>query len=268
MPSTRKQKAREKRSRQSDVMSDLENMNVMLGNYQENQSDVDLNENVEKDSRSNGTRTDMVRNCEDFRTLLTSEDRNRCEIPTEANRLISEEIACQMNRKMDELRRNLDTQITESINSAIHDSILPSIQNSLSGQNSGLGTNVDSRSSRLSRNTEGKKRQSAWGNTHCRVQSNSNNHPQSRDNSLSSLDCRDDRDTCISVQIANDPGVVSLEGAMIVDVSTSKNIIQNYLCSVGANQLQKIELFYARASEVYIFWSHLKLTFKLIDNYS
>ena len=146
----------EKRSRQSDVMSDLEKMNVMLGNSPENQSDVDLNENVEVDSRSNGTRTDMVRNCEDFRTLLTSEDRNRCGTTMETNRLISEEISYQMNRKMDELKRNLDTQITESINSAIHDSILPSIQNSLSGQNSGLGTNVDSRSSRLSRNTEGK----------------------------------------------------------------------------------------------------------------
>ena len=194
MPSTRKQKAKEKRARQSDVFSDLEKMNVMLGNYPENQSDVDLNENVEVDSRSNGTRTDMVRNCEDFRTLLTSEDRNRCEMTMETNRLISEEKSYQMNRKIDELKRNLDTQITESINSAIHDSILPSIQNSLSGQNSGLGTNVDSRSSRLSRNTEGKKHQSVWENTKCRVQSNSNNHPQSRDCSLSSLDCRDDND--------------------------------------------------------------------------
>ena len=194
MPSTRKQKAKEKRARQSDVLSDLENMNVMLGNYPENQSDVDLNENVEVDSRSNGTRTDMVRNCEDFRTLLTSEDRNRCEMTMETNRLISEEISYQMNRKIDELKRNLDTQITESINSAIHDSILPSIQNSLSGQNSGLGANVDSRSSRLSRNTEGNKQQSVWENTKCRVQSNSNNHPQSRDCSLSSLECRDDHD--------------------------------------------------------------------------
>ena len=175
-------------------MSDLENMNVMLGNYQENQSDIDLNENVEMDLRSNGTRTDMVRNCEDFRTLLTSEGRNRYEIPTETNRLITEEITSQMNRKIDELKRNLDTQITESINSAIHDSILPSIQNSLSGQNSGLGTNVDSRSSRLSRNAEGKKHQSAWGDTHCRIHSNSNNHPHSRDDSLSSLGCRDDHD--------------------------------------------------------------------------
>ena len=149
MPSTRKQKAKEKRSRQSDIMSDLDNMNVMLGNYPENQSDVDLNENVDVDSRSNGTRTDMVRNCEDFRTLLTSDDRNRCETTMETNRLLSEEISCQMNRKMDELKRNLDTQITESINSAIHDSILPSNHNSLSGLNSGLWTNVDSRSRRL-----------------------------------------------------------------------------------------------------------------------
>ena len=194
MPSTRKQKAREKRSRQSDVMSDLENMNVMLGNYPENQSDVDLNENVEVDSRSNGTRTDMVRNCEDFRTLLASEDRNRCGMTMETNRLISEEISYQMNRKMDELKRNLDTQITESNNSAIHDSILPSIQNSLSGQNSGIGTNVDSRSSGLSRITEGKKHQSAWGNTQNRVQSDLNNHPRSRDSSISSMDRRDDHD--------------------------------------------------------------------------
>ena len=33
MPSTRKQKAKEKRSRQSDVMSDIENLDAMLGNY-------------------------------------------------------------------------------------------------------------------------------------------------------------------------------------------------------------------------------------------
>ena len=186
MPSTRKQKAKEKRSRQSDIMSDLDNMNFMLGNYPENQSDIDLNENAEVDSRSNGTRTDMVRNCEDFRTLLTSEDRNRCETSMETNTLISEEISNQKNRKMDELKRNLDTQVTESIYSASHGSILPSIQNSLSGQNSGLGTNVDSRSSRLSRNTEGKKHQGAWENTQNRVQSNLNNHPSSRDSSISS----------------------------------------------------------------------------------
>ena len=93
MPSTRKQKARETRSRQPDVMSDLENMNVMLGNYSRNHSDVELNEKIELDSRSNETRTDMIRNCEDFRTLLNSDDRIRSEIPVETTRLIADEIA-------------------------------------------------------------------------------------------------------------------------------------------------------------------------------
>ena len=33
MPSTRKQKAKERRSRQVDLMSDVENLDVMLGAY-------------------------------------------------------------------------------------------------------------------------------------------------------------------------------------------------------------------------------------------
>ena len=36
MPSTIEQKGREKRYRQSDVLSDLENIDVMLGNFTEN----------------------------------------------------------------------------------------------------------------------------------------------------------------------------------------------------------------------------------------
>ena len=39
MPSTGKQKAKEKRSWQSDVMSDIENLDVMLGSYQRESSD-------------------------------------------------------------------------------------------------------------------------------------------------------------------------------------------------------------------------------------
>ena len=56
----RKQKAKEKRSSHLYVMSDLENMNVMTGNYSGNHTDEELNEKVGVDSRSNGTRTDMV----------------------------------------------------------------------------------------------------------------------------------------------------------------------------------------------------------------
>ena len=45
MPSTRKQKAKEKRSRQLDIMSDVENVDVMLGSYSRNDEGNDQNEN-------------------------------------------------------------------------------------------------------------------------------------------------------------------------------------------------------------------------------
>ena len=166
----------------------------MLGNYPGNRSDEELNENVEIDSRSNETRTDMARNCEDFRSLLNTGNRIENEVTIDTSRFISTEISQQMSRKLDELEKDLNTQITESISSAIQETILPSLQTSLSGLISGLGTNVDSRSSRLSRNTEGKKHQGAWGNTQNSIQINSNSHPHSRDSSLNSLDCRDDHD--------------------------------------------------------------------------
>ena len=45
MPSTRKQKAKERRSRQLDIMSDIENVEVMLGSYSRNNEENDLSEN-------------------------------------------------------------------------------------------------------------------------------------------------------------------------------------------------------------------------------
>ena len=109
------------------------------------------------------------------------------------------EISQRVTRKLDELKRDLNTQITESINSAINETILPSLQSSLSGQNSRFGTFVDSRSSRLSRNTESRKHQNARENTQIPMSMNFNDHPRSRGCGLSSLDCRDDHDSvCFS----------------------------------------------------------------------
>ena len=45
MPSTRKQKAKEKRSRQLDIMSDVENVDVMVGSYSRNHEGNDQREN-------------------------------------------------------------------------------------------------------------------------------------------------------------------------------------------------------------------------------
>ena len=65
MPSTRKQKAREKRSRQSEVMSDVEILDVMLRNYQEsvqvrdgNLSDADFDLDVKTSTDTTRQSTD------------------------------------------------------------------------------------------------------------------------------------------------------------------------------------------------------------------
>ena len=65
MPSTRKQEAREKRSRQSDVMSDIENMDVMLGGY----SRSELESNSEDRSNEVNIGPDRPRQ----ETILTAE---------------------------------------------------------------------------------------------------------------------------------------------------------------------------------------------------
>ena len=95
MPSTRKQNVKEKRSRQSDVMSDIENMDVMSGTYSRNHSDEEL----------------YV-----IRSLLNTKNRSENGVTIDTTKLISTEISQQVTRKLDELKIDLNTQNTESIN--------------------------------------------------------------------------------------------------------------------------------------------------------
>ena len=73
MPSTRKQKAKEKRSREADVMCDLENMDVMLGSYPRHNYEIqgEISEN-EVDLRSNRQDQELSHNDEEFRSYLST----------------------------------------------------------------------------------------------------------------------------------------------------------------------------------------------------
>ena len=184
MPSTRKQRAKERRSRQVDLMSDVEDLDVMLGSYSRNEMESNSGDrNDEVDLASDRTRGDVVQNSEDFRSLSNSNSRENSESTIETMRLVNSEVS----RKMEELKRDLNSQIAETINSLISERILPNIQNTSSSQNPVFREEVDHRSSRLSRKY-------AWKNIQNPSSINSNNHPRSRDGSFSSLDRRVDRD--------------------------------------------------------------------------
>ena len=81
MPSTRKLKARGKRSRQSDVMPDIENLDRMLGNYQESDQvrDENLNDTgLDLESRKPNKEVNSIRG--NFRSLLNTNASENSEI--------------------------------------------------------------------------------------------------------------------------------------------------------------------------------------------
>ena len=147
MPSTRKQKAKEKRARQSDVMSDVENLDIMLGSYsrdaQVEQGNIsDVEGDFESDRRQQST--DLVEG--NFRSLLNTNVSENSEITAETMRAINSEISSQMSRKLDEMKSDLNLQIMDAINSAIQEKVLPSIENTLNSVKTTQNTKWDIRS--------------------------------------------------------------------------------------------------------------------------
>ena len=148
MPSTRKQKANERRSRQLDIMSDVENVDVMLGSYSRNKGEEDQSENeLNLDSESSRPQRNSNVTGEDFRSLLTNSRENN-EITIETTRLINEEISSTMSRKLNEIKTSLNSQIQDAITTAIS-TLLPSIQNTLNMQGRTNSTVVDRESNGL-----------------------------------------------------------------------------------------------------------------------
>ena len=139
MPSTRKHKAKEKRSRQSDVMSDIENLDVMLGNYAN--SDIRVQDTVDQKL----TLSQVESN---YRSLLNTNLSENSEITVETSRAISSEISSQMSRKLEEMKSDLNSHILEAINSAIDEKILPSIENVIANKREAKNTKWDLRSDR------------------------------------------------------------------------------------------------------------------------
>ena len=144
LPSTRKQKAKEKRSRQLDIMSDTENVDIMLGSYARDDERIEQSENeLNLESGSNRPHQNSNLAGEDFRSLLNTNSRENSEITIETTRMINEEISNQMSGKLNEIKTSLNSQIQSAISAAITNTILPSTQNSLGMQGRSDFTVVD-----------------------------------------------------------------------------------------------------------------------------
>ena len=133
MPSTRKQKAEEKRSRQLDIMSDVENVDIIIVCYsrdedRNNQSEDELS----LDSGSGRPQKSSIIVGEDFRSLLNTNSRENSEMTIETTMMICEGNCHQMSRKL--IKSSPNSQIQNTISTANAEKILSSIQITLSMQ--------------------------------------------------------------------------------------------------------------------------------------
>ena len=214
MPSKRRQKAKERRSRQLDIMSDVENVDVMLGSYSRCDEENNISEN-EGNLDSGSSRPQQSSNVigEDFRSLLNTNSRENSEITIETTSLINEEISNQMSRKLNEVKTSLSSQVQEAITAAITNTVLPAIQNTLETQRRLDFTMVDRgsngphlspkptdftvrdrRSSGLQRNAEVGNAQKSWENRPRTCFTQEYTRLRSRESSTDSYNSEQNRD--------------------------------------------------------------------------
>ena len=216
MPSTRKQKAKERRSRQLDIMSDVENVDIMLGSYSRDGEGNASEDEMNLDSESNRLQQGSNVIGEDFRSLLNTNSRENSQVTIETTRMISDEISNQVSRRLNEIKTSLNFQIQDAISNAITEKILPSIQNTLEMQGRPNFTMVDRRSNGLhpspksteftmkDQRSSGLQRNAEVGNSQEMVESRpktcftqENGRQMSRESSTDSINSEQNRDTKI-----------------------------------------------------------------------
>ena len=138
MPTTRKQK-KARKSRGLEILSDIENLDIMLGGDRYNGTERERS----LDSNSVGRRESIMSNNLDnegeslFSNCRNDEPRTSADLgqnSAEANSLaeinrLSSELNSRISREMDEMMNNVGTQIQRAINEAINSQVLPQIQN-------------------------------------------------------------------------------------------------------------------------------------------
>ena len=148
MPTTRKQK-KARKSRGLEILSDIENLNVMLGENHFNETERDdsfdgtsirrqesvISNNLENEGMNpySNHRNLGVGTSADYGQNSASADSQ-----VEINRL-SSELNSRISREMDEMLNNVSSQIQRAINDAINNQVLPQIQNVIM-TGSGQGT--------------------------------------------------------------------------------------------------------------------------------
>ena len=149
MPTTRKQK-KARKSRGLEMLSDIENLDIMLGENHfgtTREREGSLNSNLPRRSRSFASNESENEDGNTGRSQRNIDSRMNAECDrnsvtgnssAEINRL-SSELNSRISREMDEMMNSVSVQIQRAISDAISTQVLPQIQNVIMA-GSGHGT--------------------------------------------------------------------------------------------------------------------------------
>ena len=133
MPSTRRQKAKARKSRELDMLSDYDNMDVMLGDGNSNSIERELDSLINvpdgrRDYRSFPNRENSSQENE-IRDINNQNEPVREERLIVSINTLSGEMNARMSREMETMMDFMQNQISRAINCAISERIIPEIQN-------------------------------------------------------------------------------------------------------------------------------------------
>ena len=137
MPTTRKQK-KTRKSRGLEILSDIENLDIMLGGDHFNGAERERSLDSTSARRENITSNNLENEGESLYSnhrnvdLRTSADNGRNSADASSQVEINK-LSCELNsrifREMDEMMNSVSSQIQRAINEAINNQVLPQIQN-------------------------------------------------------------------------------------------------------------------------------------------
>ena len=135
MPSTRRQKAKARKSREMDMMSDLENLDVMLGNNNNNPIERELAEAIDQSSAHGDADTHTYLGNE-YRDYQHENDVLRQNEIRHSFETFSNEFNLRLSQEMDSMMSMMHNQINRAVTTAINERVIPEIQNIASSMSS------------------------------------------------------------------------------------------------------------------------------------
>ena len=135
MPSTRRQKAKARKSREVDMLSDIENMDVMLGNGNSNPIERELADAIEQSSVQGDVESNEHLGNQ-YASFAYENNLPRQNDIRQSLQTFSNELNLRLSQDMDSMMSMMHGQINRDISNAITERVIPEIQNILSSMSS------------------------------------------------------------------------------------------------------------------------------------